>query len=162
MPPTTNYSRHLGDLEPLATIRRNVERMLAVTGGWTPQHFERSLAPGKWTARLIVTHLAHTELALGTRARMALSTPNYTAQSFDQDLWLARDTRLTGTEAVETFAAIARFNVSLFEGLSPADRQIGMTHPEYGTITVEWIVHLLAGHQIHHLLQLEQIGTGSR
>jgi hypothetical protein len=36
-----------------------------------------------------------------------------------------------------------------------------MSHPEYGTITVDWIVHLLAGHQIHHLQQLEQADSSS-
>jgi hypothetical protein len=158
MPPTTNYSKYLGDLEPFATIRKNTDRMRALTTGWTPERFERTYAPGKWTARQIVTHLAQTELALGNRARMALATPNYIAQSFDQDRWVSRETRMSGQDAVETFAAIARFNLALFEGLSPADRQITMTHPEYGSITVDWIIHLLPGHQIHHLGQLESIG----
>jgi len=159
MPPTTNYSKYLGDQEPLATIRRNIETIRTLTRPWTPDRFERSYAPGKWTARQVLTHLAQTELALGNRARMALSTPNYAAQRFDQDDWIRRETRLTGLEAVDTFAAIARFNLALFEGLSPSDRQIAMSHPEYGSITVDWIIHLLPGHQLHHLEHLKQIAT---
>jgi DinB superfamily len=159
MPPTTNYSKYLGDQEPLAAIRRNIETIRTLTRPWTPDRFERSYAPGKWTARQVLTHLAQTELALGNRARMALSTPNYAAQRFDQDDWIRRETRLTGLEAVETFAAIARFNLALFEGLSPSDRQIAMSHPEYGSITVDWIIHLLPGHQLHHLEHLKQIAT---
>jgi DinB family protein len=159
MPPTTNYSKYLGDQEPLAAIRRNIETIRTLTRPWTPDRFERSYAPGKWTARQVLTHLAQTELALGTRARMSLSTPNYAAQRFDQDDWIARETRLTGPEAVETFAAIARFNLALFEGLSPSDRQIAMSHPEYGSITVDWIIHLLPGHQLHHLEHLKRIAA---
>ena len=45
-----------------------------------------------------MTHLAQTELALGVRARMALATPTYTAQAFDQDAWIGRETRLSGAE----------------------------------------------------------------
>src|SRR5688572_18182520 len=101
MPPTTQYSRYLGDLEPLATIRGNADRIRALVGSWPPEQFERTYAPGKWTARQILTHLAHTEMALGTRARMALATPNYTAQPFDQDRWVARENRLSGQEAVD-------------------------------------------------------------
>jgi hypothetical protein len=157
MPPTTNYSKYLGDLEPLATMRRNVDRIRALAGSWTPAQFERTYAPGKWSARQILTHLAHTELALGTRARMALSTPNYAAQPFDQDVWMSREDRLPGRDALDAFAAISRLNQSLFEGLSPADRAVAMSHPEYGTISVDWIIHLLPGHQLHHLAQLEQI-----
>jgi hypothetical protein len=159
MPPTTRYSHYLGDLEPLATTRRNVERVRTLTAPWTPEAFERSYGPGKWSARQILTHLAHTEMALGTRARMALATPDYAAQSFDQDQWMSRETRVTGRDALDAFVALSRLNVALFEGLSADDRQIAMSHPEYGTITVDWIIHLLPGHQLHHLAQLERIAA---
>jgi len=160
MRPTTQYSNYLGDLEPIATMRKNVDRVRALAAGWTPDQFERRHAPGKWTARQIVIHLAHTEMALGNRARMALSTPNYAAQRFDQDSWVARETRISGHDALDAFVALSRLNAALFEGLSAPDRQTSMSHPDYGTITVDWIVHLLPGHQLHHLTQLEQIGDG--
>jgi hypothetical protein len=160
MPPATNYSKYLGDLEPLATMRGNVDRIRALVGSWTAAEFDRTYAPGKWNARQILTHLAHTEMALGTRARMALSTPNYTAQAFDQDVWMSRENRLSGRDALEAFAALSRLNVALFDAVSPADRAVAMTHPEYGTITVDWIIHLLPGHQLHHLAQLERIAAG--
>jgi hypothetical protein len=157
MAPTTNYSKDLGDREPLGVMRDSASRLASLTKGWTPEQFDRPYAPGKWTARQVITHLAHTELALGVRARMALATPNYAAQPFDQDSWIARETRITGVEAVHAFIAISRMNAALFEALSIADRQVAMTHPQYGAITVDWVIHLLAGHQIHHLRQLEQI-----
>ena len=79
---------------------------------------------------------------------MALATPDYAAQKFNQDDWVARETIVTGPEAVAAFAGLSRLNAALFEGLSPADRAVSMSHPEYGAITVDWIIHLLAGHQI--------------
>jgi hypothetical protein len=157
MPPTTPYSPDLGDREPIAAIQETTDRIRAITGGWTPAQFERTYAPGKWSARLILIHLGQTELALGTRARMALSTPNYVAQSFNQDEWIARESATSGADAVEAFAAISRMNAALFGSISPADRQIALSHPEYGSLTVDWIIHQMAGHQIHHLAQLEQI-----
>jgi hypothetical protein len=157
MPPATNYSKDLGDREPLAAMRDNAARLTALTRGWTASDFERPHAPGKWTARQVIVHLAQTELALGVRARMALATPNYMAQPFDQDIWLGRETRLAGAEAVAAFAAVSGINVALFEALSQADRERSMSHPEYGSITVDWIIHTLAGHQIHHLDQLAQL-----
>jgi hypothetical protein len=155
--PTTPYTPDLGDREPLAAIRDSTDRVRALTGGWPLERFERSYAPGKWSARQILTHLVQTELALGTRARMALTTPAYVAQNFDQDTWIGRDSRLSGPEAVDAFVALARMNGLLFEGLSPADRATPLTHPEYGAMTVDWIIHQMAGHQIHHLEQLERI-----
>lgn len=162
MRPTTNYSRYLGDLEPVETMRRNVARIRALVSDWTPAQFDRTYAAGKWSARQILTHLAHTELALGTRARMALTIPNYAAQSFDQARWITREGDVSGRDALEAFAALSRFNTTLFESLSDEDRQTSMSHPEYGSISVDWIIHLLPGHQLHHLQQLEQIGAGGQ
>jgi DinB family protein len=157
MAPTTNYSKDLGDREPLTAMRDTIGRLAALTRGWTAEQFDRPYARGKWTARQVVTHLAHTELALGVRARMALATPHYTAQPFDQDAWISRENRITGTEAVSALVSLNRMNAALFESLSDADRAITMSHPEYGTISVDWIIHLIAGHQIHHLKQLEAL-----
>ena len=155
--PVTPYTPDLGDRDPLAAIRDTVDRVRALTSGWTDDQFERSYAPGKWSARQILTHLAQTELAFGTRARMALSTPAYVAQPFDQDTWIDRDARLSGPQAFDAFVALARMNGLMFEGLSAADRATPLSHPEYGPLTVDWIIHQAAGHQIHHLRQLEQI-----
>jgi len=152
MAPVTNYSKDLGNREPLAAMRDSIARVAALTRGWTAADFERPYAPGKWTARQVVIHLAQTELALGVRARMALAT-----QNFDQDTWLGRETRVSGVDAVAALAGVSRMNVALFEALSPADRATAMAHPEYGSITVDWIIYTIAGHQIHHLDQLALI-----
>ena len=155
--PTTPYTPDLGGQEPLSAMRGTIERVRRLTEGWGADRFERSYAPGKWAARQILAHLAQCELAFGTRARMALTTPGYVAQSFDQDLWMAREPRTSGSEALAAFLATARMNLSLFEGLSADDRATPFSHPDYGALTVDWIVHQTAGHQIHHLKQLEQI-----
>lgn len=157
MPPTTPYSSDLGERDPILAMRESAARYRAIAGHWPPAQFERSYAPGKWTARQLLVHLAQTELALGTRARMALATPNYVAQNFDQDAWVGLERGLSGRDALDVFLALTAMNRSLFETLSPAERATSLAHPEYGALTVDWIVHQLAGHQIHHLRQIEAI-----
>jgi len=154
----TPYSKDLGDRDPLAAIRESADCYRRLLSGWTPAQFERSYAPGKWTARQILIHLAQSELAFGTRARMALSTPNYAAQAFNQDEWMAKEQKLAGKDALDALLALMTMNLTFFDGLSPADLTTTLSHPEYGALTVDWILHQLAGHQIHHLVQLEQIG----
>jgi len=155
--PTTPYTKYLDGRDPLEAIRDTLERVRTITSAWTPDRFERSYAPGKWSARQVLTHLAQTEMALGSRARMALSTPAYVAQPFDQDTWIPLDERLGGREALDAFLATARMNLVCFEGLSAAQRQTPLSHPEYGELTVDWIIHQMAGHHINHLLQLERV-----
>lgn len=160
MPPTTPYSDDLGDREPVAAMRDAADRIKSLVTGWTPQQFERSYAPGKWSARQILIHLAQSEIAFGNRARMALASPNYSSQSFDQDLWMLRESTLGGREAADAFAACNAMNAALYAALSPGDRAIAFAHPEYGSLTVDWLIHQSAGHVRHHLAQIETIAAG--
>jgi DinB superfamily len=159
MPPQTPYTADLGDREPLTAMRDTVARIASLVSGWTPAQFERSYAPGKWSARQLLTHLAHTELALGNRARMALATPNYTAQAFDQDQWMAQESKLGGKEAMDALVACNAMNRALFASLTPAQRATSFSHPEYGALTVDWLIHQMAGHVLHHLPQIETIAA---
>ena len=162
MAPQTPYTKDLGDREPLLSMRESIERYQQIAGTWTSPQFERSYAPGKWTARQILIHLVQTELALGNRARMALATPNYVAQAFDQDRWMAAEGAggsrgASGRVALDALVAANAFNRALFESLSPAERAAPFTHPEYGALTVDWLIHQMAGHLRHHLEQIETI-----
>jgi hypothetical protein len=159
MRPDTPYSADLGEREPLSTMREAAGRIKSLTDGWTAAQFDRSYAPGKWTARQILTHLAQSELAFGNRARMALATPGYVAQAFDQDMWMARESGLGGREALDALMATSAMNRAFFASLAPADRETPFSHPEYGALSIDWLIHQMAGHLLHHLTQLEQIAA---
>ncbi len=105
----------------------------------------------------MLIHLAQTELALGTRSRMALTRPGFVASSFDQDKWLARERWINGPDAVNVFVALATLNLALYASLTLADRETPLTHDEYGPMTVNWIIHQAAGHQVHHRKQLTSL-----
>jgi len=156
MRPDTPYSKYLGDREPIATLRETAERIGKLTAAWTDADFERASAPGKWTARQLLAHLAHVEIAFGNRARMALSTPGYVVQPFDQDRWMERE-KASGPEALNAFLGLSRMNLALFASLSKEELATPLSHPEQGHITVDWILHTLAGHQVSHVAQIEQI-----
>ena len=157
MAPTTPYTEDLSGRDPLEAFVDTPAKIRALTERWTPSQFERTYAPGKWTARQILIHLAQTEMALGARARMALCTTPYTSQAFDQNAWMARDIAISGADALSAFFAMGVMNRALFATLSDPDRATAFTHPEYGAISVDWLIHQMAGHQIHHLKQLEVI-----
>ena len=157
-------------------MREATETMRTLMSAWTPVQFARTYAPGKWTARQILVHLAQTELALGNRVRMALATPNYTAQAFDQDRWMeieggtdgagragkpgtAGEAGLSGAAALEALVAVNAMNRALFSSLPASARAMPFSHPEYGALTVDWIIHQMAGHLRHHLEQFEIIAT---
>jgi hypothetical protein len=151
------YADDLGSADPFTALEQTPREIAGLTKGWPATRWETSYAPGKWTARQILVHLAQAELALTTRARFAASQDGYVAQPFDQDDWLALDDHADAETALGAYLALRRFNVAMFTGLSSAQRQRAFTHPEYGALTPEWIAAQLAGHDIHHLKQLQQI-----
>jgi len=157
MAPHTPYSPHLDGRDPLLVMRETIPAISNAVDGWTPEQFDRPVAPGKWTARQVLIHLAQTELALGTRSRMALTRPGFVASSFDQDKWLARELWINGPDAVNVFVALATLNLALYASLTHADRETPLMHDEYGPMTVDWIIYQEAGHQVHHLKQLTSL-----
>ena len=154
--PKNPYADALGSLDPLEALAATPRRIKALTARWTSRQWQRRYAPGKWTARQILVHLAQTELALTTRVRYGASQTGYVAQPFDQDAWLSLD-HADGATALDTYMALRRFNLAMFNGLTPKLRRQPFSHPEYGALTPDWVMAQLAGHEIHHLNQLKQI-----
>jgi hypothetical protein len=151
------YAADLGSTDPLKALAETPRKIRTLLDTWSPKQWERTYAPGKWSARRILIHLAQTELALTTRVRFAASQDGYVAQPFDQDAWLALDDRADGRTALEAYLALRRLNLAMFKGMSPAQTRRVFTHPEYGKLTPAWVAAQLAGHDIHHLKQLKEI-----
>ncbi len=151
------YAADLGSRDPLEALADTPHRLKELVERWGDAHFERSYAPGKWTARQVILHLAHTELALTTRARFALAQDGYTAQPFDQDEWMANEQSTDARTALDAYTSLRRLNLAMWKALTPAKRARRFTHPEYGELTVEWVMAQLAGHDIHHFKQLAAI-----
>jgi hypothetical protein len=151
------YADDLGSLEPLSALAKTPERIRALVEGWSLTEWERSYAPGKWTARQVIVHLAQTELALTARVRFAASQEGYVAQAFSQDDWLPLDDHADARTALDAYTALRKLNVLMFGNLTAAQRTRLFTHPEYGQLTPEWVAAQIAGHDIHHLKQLQAI-----
>jgi len=151
------YAADLGSADPLKALAETPRKIRSMLDRWSARQWERSYAPGKWSARRILVHLAQAELALTTRVRFAASQKGYVAQPFDQDAWLLLDDHADGPTALDAYTALRRFNLAMFKGMTPAQRRHPFTHPEFGRLTPDWVAAQLAGHDIHHLKQLKQI-----
>lgn len=159
MTPTTPYSSELEGRDPLLAIKDGGANVVALAERWTPEQFERRSAPGKWTAREIIIHLAQSEMAFGARARTALTVDDLQAPSFEQDGWFNLESGTSGALAVQLFKVLSQVNLALYSSLSVAQRQTPFTHAEYGRLTVDWLIRQQAGHLVHHMRQLEALSA---
>ena len=155
------YAADLGTRDPFTALGDTPQQLRRLVEGWSNEQFERSYAPGKWSARKILIHLAQTELALGARARHALGQTGYAAQAFSQDDWMPLDERADAGTALDAYTALRRLSMAMWRGLSKEQLNRSFTHPEYGELNVGWIAAQMAGHDIHHLRQFELIAENS-
>ncbi len=155
------YASHIGDRAPLDVIAETPRRLEQLVDAIGRERVETPPAPGKWSARDIVSHLADAEVVFAFRLKQTLAQDHHVIQPFDQDLWAksypACDVRL----ALAALSAVRAWNLALIESVNPADLSKPVTHPERGTMTFQTIVETMAGHDRNHIQQLEAIAGRS-
>jgi hypothetical protein len=154
---TNPYAVDLGDRDPVAALGETPDRYVDLLRAWTPEQFERSYAPGKWTARQVLIHLAQAELMVQPRVRLALTASDYVVQPFEQDDLVALEPSVDAHTALSTYRTLRQFALPLFESLTPSQLATTCRHPQMGTLDVRWFLVMLAGHELRHLRQLQAI-----
>jgi hypothetical protein len=155
------YASHVGDQAPLDVVSDTPRRLAQLLDTIGPERLETQPAPGKWSARDILCHLADTELVFGFRLRQTLAEDHHVIQPFDQDLWAKRYPGCDARSAVGTFSAVRGWNIALIRSASPADLSKPVTHPERGTMTFQTVIDTMAGHDRNHIKQIEAIASQS-
>jgi hypothetical protein len=161
MPFVNPYEALLEGRDARDVMAASVDELSALVRDWPEARFEASYAPGKWTARQILLHLAHVEMIDGVRLRMALSETDYVVQPFTPDAWVRAEAPPAGPQALAEFHAMRRMNLGLWQAV-PANRwSQPFRHPECGTMTLTDLASICAGHELHHLAQLRRIDQAS-
>ncbi|MCU1322654.1 MAG: hypothetical protein JWM43_2303 [Acidobacteriaceae bacterium] len=150
------YEKFLGDEDPVAVLFATPNRLEKLVAELSDARIEAAPAPGKWSIREIVAHLADCELVFAFRLRQTLALEHAVIQPFDQGVWGERYAAYDFATALEMFLASREWNLKLLATVSPADRRKPTTHPERGTMTFWTIVETMAGHDVNHLEQIER------
>ena len=151
------YGGDLGELDARLALRQTPTAIATVVDSMGPAGLLRSLGPKKWTAAQILVHLAQVETMFQSRLRLALALPGLAVQPFDQDDFMRTGETTDGLAALDAYVSLRRFTLPLIERLTEAELATPVRHPDYGDISVWWILAWCAGHERRHLAQLEQI-----
>lgn len=155
------YASFLGDADPLVVLTTTSERLHALINPLSPARVNEPPAPGKWSIREIVAHLADCELVFSVRLRQTLAEDHHIIQPFDQARWAERYEAYTLETAFALFDATRIWNLRLLTTVREEDRHRPVTHPERGTMNFWTIVETMAGHDINHIQQVERIAATS-
>jgi hypothetical protein len=153
------YASYLDGLDPFEVLQQTEGELQRLTRmlGW--QGIDERPAPGKWTAREIVCHLADAEIVFAFRLRQTLAEDHHVIQPFSQDRWAENYTAFDVDGALATFAAIREWDLALLRSLPSDVLTKPLTHPERGAMTFEVLIQTMAGHDLNHLAQIEAIGA---
>ncbi len=153
------YAKFLHGQDPVAAIRATPARLKSLAQTIGPTRITQSPAPGKWSARDILCHLADCESVFAFRLRQTLSEEHHIIQPFDQEKWAVHYLGTDANEALATFAILRRWNLILVESALPEHANKPVTHPERGAMTFATIVETMGGHDLNHIAQLERIAA---
>jgi len=153
------YAVHIGERSPLDVISDTPRRLAELVEAIGPARLETSPAPGKWSARDILSHLADSELVFAFRLRQTLAEDHHVIQPFDQDIWAKAYQQCDVRSALAVQSVVRAWNLALIRGVEPVDMAKPVTHPERGTMTFQTIVETMAGHDRNHIKQIEAIAS---
>jgi DinB family protein len=155
------YAPDLATREPREVIETTTLELHRLAGRIGSARMTEPRAPGKWSTRDILCHLADCELVFGYRLRQTLAEDHHVIQPFDQDRWAKAYATRDSNLALATFEALRNWNVALLKTVTRDQYARKVTHPERGEMTFETIVETMGGHDLHHLKQLEEIAARS-
>lgn len=151
------YASFIGERNPFRTLTTTAGKLAAIAGRTSEERMTRSPAPGKWSIREILCHLADCEVVFAFRLRQTAAEASHVIQPFDQNAWQTPYRSLAAPDAVAAFAAIRRWNLLFFKAVPTGTLCKPVIHPERGTMMFGTIIETMAGHDLNHLKQIEAL-----
>lgn len=144
------------------TLAREAEAAAAFYGAISEERARYAYAPGKWTIREVVAHIADGERVFAYRALRFGRGDRTPLPGFDQDLWVPESHAGSRPwpELLADFAAVRAASLHLFRSFASADweRRGEANGTEVSVRAIAWI---LAGHELHHRrIVRERYGVG--
>jgi len=153
------YAVHVGTREPREVIETTGLELRRLADRIGPARMTMPRAPGKWSARDILCHLADCEIVFAFRLRQTLAEDSHVIQPFDQEAWARTYDGQDANTALATFDAVRVWNLALLKTVTASQRAKPVSHPERGQMTFQTIVETMAGHDLNHVKQMKEIAN---
>ncbi len=141
-----------GGADPLALLRGQLAEVQETFGHLTETQALTAYAPGKWTPRQVLLHIADAERVFAYRALRFARHDGQALLSFDENEYAAHsaaDARPTASLLAE-HAAVRAATLAFFEALTA--EQLGRRGTASGAdVTVRALAYIIVGHERHHL-----------
>jgi hypothetical protein len=145
------YISKVPDGDILTLLASQIGDTTRLLAGLSDQQARRRYAPGKWSVKEVVGHLADTERVLSYRALRFARGDTTPLPGFDENVLVANagfDARPLADLLAE-FDLVRRATLALFRSLdAEAARRRGVANEN--TVSVRALAYIIAGHERHH------------
>lgn len=145
-----NYVSLAGEGSLLGKLAANpIEEVLA---GLSEDEASIAPAPGKWSPKLVLGHIADTERVMAYRALRIARADQTPLPGFDQDLFVANAgfEHRSLASLLEEMQAVRAATLALFRGLPPeAWTRLGSV--SNAPASVRALARVIVGHELHHV-----------
>jgi hypothetical protein len=137
-------------IRELDALPRNIARAIADLPLDTPYR------DGGWTARQVVHHVADSHLNAYTRIKLALTEDSPTIKTYEEQIWAELPDGRDADPAISLaiLGGVHKRLTILLESLAPEQFLRPAQHPQWGPITVDWLVQQYAWHSRHHVAHI--------
>ena len=152
-----NYISKVPGSDVLSVLESQRLQMLQLFAGRSERDGSFRYAPGKWTVKEVLGHIADTERIFAYRALRIARGDQTPLPGFEQDDYVRSGTFGDRTLAglAEEFGAVRTASVSLLRSFNEeAWSRRGVASQK--EVTVRALGFMIAGHQIHHRIILEE------
>ena len=156
-PALGEYIASIGDDEDvLAVLGQQLDEILVRLRAVPSSRGDFRYAPGKWSLKDVIGHLADTERVFAYRALSIARSDPAALPSFDDQAWVAEvgSEHRTLLDMVEEWGQVRRASLALFRHLPAAAwsrRGTASNRP----VSVRALAYIIAGHTRHHLEVVE-------
>ena len=141
----------------IARYKDGYREVAAALDGASDKELDARPAPGKWTAREIVHHLADSEMTSAIRLRLLVAEENAAIRSYDEKEFATRlhyDRPIASS--LLAFQAARLSTGDLLDRMTDAEFAKTGTHPEHGKYSVDRWLEIYAEHAHNHADQIRR------
>src|SRR5580692_12190844 len=143
----------------LERFRRGPELLAVVLTGVFGEEEDFVPAPGKWSIRQVIAHVADSEMVCAHRFRQIIAEENPIMIAYDQDAWTKNldYARRKPKDSLDRFRRFRAENYELLKDLPEATFARVGNHSQRGTITLRDQLETLAQHAEDHARQMQAV-----
>ena len=154
------YGRYVGQVPPgdvIETLRSQFRETSALLRGIDPSRTTAGYAPGKWSIRDVVLHMADTERVMGYRALRIARGDSTPLASFDENVFapMAGANSRSMDSLIDELESVRRSTIAMLEGF-PDEAWGRWGTASEKSVTVRALAWIIAGHERHHVAVIRE------